>query len=87
MMKKIFKTAAFIFSIFTLLTVISCGMEVGLGSAVDTDAPTVEISYPPKNAIVRSSFVVAGNCDDDLALDHVEVTVTETSTKKEYGPY
>ncbi len=87
MMKKIFKTTAFIFSIITLAAVFSCGMEVGLGSAVDTDAPTVEISYPPKNAIVRSSFVVAGTCDDDLALDHVEVTVTETSTKKEYGPY
>ncbi len=87
MMKKIFKTAAFIFSIITLAAVFSCGMEVGLGAAVDTDAPTVEISYPPKNAIVRSSFVVAGICDDDLALDHVEVIVTETSTKKEYGPY
>lgn len=87
MMKKIFKTAAFIFSIITLVAVFSCGMEVGLGAAVDTDAPTVEISYPPKNAIVRSSFVVAGICDDDLALDHVEVIVTETSTKKEYGPY
>lgn len=87
MMKKIFKTAAFIFSIITLAAVFSCGMEVGLGSAVDTDAPTVEISYPPKNAIVRSSFVLAGVCDDDLALDRVEVTVTEPSTKKEYGPY
>ena len=87
MMKKIFKTAAFIFSIITLAAVFSCGMEVGLGSAVDTDAPTVEISYPPKNAIVRSSFVLAGVCDDDLALDYVEVKVTETSTKKEYGPY
>ena len=90
MMKNKLKKSAplFIASIIALaglLFIASC--TVGLGDAIDVDAPTVEVSYPPKNAIVRDSFVAAGKCDDDLALDYVDVTATNTSSKKVYGPY
>ncbi len=76
--------ASFI-ALFGILFIGSC--TVGLGDAIDVDAPTIDISYPPKNAVIRESFIAAGSCDDDLSLDYVEVTVTNTSTKDVYGPY
>ena len=44
--------AAAVFSIFTF-----AACEVGLGSAVDTQPPTVAIAYPPSLSIIRESFV------------------------------
>ena len=86
MMKKILnKSVSLLITSLTLLFIGSC--TVGLGEAIDTETPTIEITYPPKNAIVRDTFVASGNCDDDLALEHVEVTVTNTATKTVYGPY
>ncbi len=86
MKKNIIKTTAiFIISLAGILFN-ACG-NVGLGDAVDIAVPTVEISYPPKNAIVRDMFVVSGTCDDDILVSSVEVTLTNTTTKKEYGPY
>ena len=84
-MKTFFKTAIFLIVSFVISFVISC--SIGLGDAVDTDPPTIDISYPPKNAIIRESFIVSGICGDDLGLERVTVTVTDTTTKKEYGPY
>jgi len=86
MKKNIFKTATIIASsIAILFCIIAC--EVGLGAAVDTAAPTVDIAYPPKNAVIRESFIVTGSCDDDLELDNVQVTVTNSENKNVYGPY
>ncbi len=87
MMKtKIFKTAKALLICLAVLFSADCS-NVGLGDAVDTAVPTVEISYPPKNAIVRDTFVASGICDDDIIVASVEVTLTNTTTKKEYGPY
>ena len=85
MMKKILKTTAILFTSAALLFALSC--TIGLGDAVDTAAPTIDISYPPKNAVIRDSFIVSGICDDDLGLESVKVTVTNTATKDAYGPY
>lgn len=58
---------------------ISC--EVGLGTSVDVDRPTVEISYPPKKeAVIRDWFVVSGNAGDDKGMDYIRVTVTNLSS-------
>lgn len=86
MMKKTFlKSLTVLTTSFMLLLTGSC--SVGLGEAVDTDAPTIDISYPPKNAIIRESFIASGLCDDDIGLDYIEVTVTNTETRQLYGPY
>ena len=78
MMKKILlKSATLLFTSLIILFTNSC--TIGLGEAVDTDVPTVEITYPPKNAVIRDTFVASGLCNDDLALDYVEVTVTITT--------
>ena len=80
-MKKIVVVLLALFA----LTTFSC--EVGLGSAVDIYVPTVGINYPPKNAVVRDTFVAAGECNDDMGLSKVEVSLFNPETGKTYGPY
>ena len=63
---------------FSLLT---CSDNVGLGSSVDTEAPKVEITYPPASSRIRSTFILAGNCSDDKAVTSVDVQVLD-STKE-----
>ena len=74
----------FLISLFILFT-ISC--EVGLGQAVDISVPTIGISYPPKNSVVRDSFVLAGSCDDDSGVIAVSVYLTNPENNDTYGPY
>ena len=85
LVNKLFKTTTLIAFALGALTIISC--EVGMGAAVDTAIPTIEISYPPKNAIIRDTFIAAGICSDDLGVTSVSVTLQNTSTKKVYGRF
>ncbi len=73
------------FCLFSVLSIISC--EIGLGAAVDVQDPTSGISYPPKNAIVRDTFVAAGECNDDMGIESVKVSLVNTETNVTYGPY
>lgn len=85
MKNKLFATIKFLMISTAALIFASC--EIGLGDAVDTSNPTVEIKYPPKNAVIRDSFLLSGICDDDISVTSVRVTVTNSTTKKNYGPY
>ncbi|MGI5105761.1 hypothetical protein H0R94_01800 [Treponema socranskii] len=78
-------TAVFFIVTACILTVLSC--EVGLGASVDTVPPSNAITYPPKNAVVRSTFVIAGTCSDDTSVGSVTVSITNTDTKTAYGPF
>ena len=60
--------------------IISC--NVGLGEAVDTEAPVMSITYPPAGAVIRDSFVLAGICNDDKGVSAVEVIVKNTETQE-----
>ena len=84
-MKKTFRITVLATITLTLVALLSC--EIGMGSAVDTAIPTVEIMYPPKNAIIRDTFTVSGQCADDLAVDSVSVSIQNVSTKESFGPY
>ena len=61
---------------------ISC--EVGLGPAVDVESPDVVISTPPTSAVIRDKFAIAGTWSDDGSIKGLDVTLRNTSTKKEY---
>ena len=61
--------------------------EIGLGAAVDISIPTVGISYPPKNAVARDSFIVSGNCNDDVNVVAVSVSLSNPETNENFGPY
>ena len=59
--------------------------EVGLGEAVDTEAPKITIDYPESKAIVRDSFVLAGTCSDDIAVTKVVVSILDEKNKTVTG--
>ncbi|MFA6937168.1 MAG: Ig-like domain-containing protein [Treponema sp.] len=66
----------FSFGIVCSFLLLSC--QIGLGASVDTEAPTVEITYPPSNVAVRGEFTLAGNCADDKEVSGIEVSVEST---------
>lgn len=61
--------------------------ELGLGEAVDTTAPTISIKYPPAASTIRGKFILAGDCDDDKHVTSVKVTLQDTGTGINYGPF
>ena len=74
-----------LFSLISILIFSSC--EVGLGESVDTENPSVEITYPPNGSVIRGSFTFAGVCADDKGVSKVSVTVRkndDASFVKEY---
>lgn len=72
--KILFSTIlAFVFSSFVFT---SC--EVGLGAAVDTAAPKVDITYPPSLSIIRDTFVFAGTWSDDMGVKVIKVDVYQS---------
>lgn len=52
--------------------------EIGLGAAVDTEAPSIDIVTPPVDAIVRNEFALKGTWDDDGSIEGVTVTLKRT---------
>ena len=67
----------FIFFLMLLSEFIFFSCEVGLGEAVDTEAPKLTIDYPEAKAIVRDGFVLAGTCSDDIAVTKVVVSILD----------
>ena len=54
------KLRIFLLTTFSILFAISC--EIGLGESVDTEAPSLEITNPPADAIIRDEFAISGSC-------------------------
>ncbi len=71
-MKKFTIALLFLVSVFA----ISC--EIGLGAAVDTDPPTLDISTPPVDAVIRDKFAIAGNWTDDGTIASVKLKLERT---------
>lgn len=71
-MKKIIIALTGIISILT----VSC--EIGLGSSVDTDPPSITISNPPVDAIIRDDFSISGTWSDDGSIDSISVKLERT---------
>ena len=75
----------FIFFLMLLSEFIFFSCEVGLGEAVDTEAPKLTIDYPEAKAIVRDGFVLAGTCSDDIAVTKVVVSILDEENKTVTG--
>ena len=56
--------------ILLICTFSSC--EVGLGSAVDTQSPSIEIANPPVDAVIRDNFALSGKYSDDGTIVSVK---------------
>ncbi|MCR4742290.1 MAG: hypothetical protein K5866_05420, partial [Treponema sp.] len=74
-------------SIFVVVLLAFSACKIGLGEAVDTVPPTIEIEYPLAKSQIRDSFILSGSWEDDLRIQKVEVTLDNLSTKKSYGPF
>ncbi len=71
-MKKITIALLAFISLFT----ISC--EIGLGAAVDTEPPSIEIQTPPVDSVIRDKFAIAGTWSDDGSIDYVKIKLDRT---------
>lgn len=67
---------------FTILN--SCDIDIGLGSAVDTEPPTLTIENPPASKIIRDAFPICGTFSDDGSISAITVVLTNTETQQEY---
>ena len=61
-----------------VLIALTTSCEIGLGSSVDTDPPTLEITTPPVDSIIRDKFVIGGKWSDDGEIAGVSVTLKKT---------
>ncbi|MCQ2578786.1 MAG: Ig-like domain-containing protein [Treponema sp.] len=72
-------------SVLFLLITSSC--EIGLGTSVDIERPTITVNYPPQHAVVRDTFIIAGTCSDDREVQSVNISVRNTTTGTFYGVF
>lgn len=81
------KSSLFALCLFSFVSAFFISCEVGLGKAVDTSAPSVEIEAPEADFIVREKFVMSGVCSDDQGVVSIKVSLLNTTTHKSYGPF
>ena len=67
---KIFMGALASLSLFVMFS--AC--DIGLGGAVDTEAPTGSITSPGVNAVIRDAFAIAGSWKDDGSIASISVS-------------
>lgn len=82
---KVKKFLLAVVSVVFAYALLSC--DVGLGSAVDTQAPTLNVTYPATLSTVRGQFVFGGTCADDQKVTSVTVRALNSELGKSYGPY
>lgn len=82
---KVKKFILAVVSVVFAYALLSC--DVGLGSAVDTQAPTLNVTYPATLSTVRGQFVFGGTCADDQKVTSVTVRAINSELGKSYGPY
>ena len=61
-----------------IIQALSTSCDVGLGSAVDTQAPGITIERPEVDMVIRDKFVMSGEWNDDGVIDSVYVMVKRT---------
>lgn len=81
---KVKKFILAVVSVVFAYALLSC--DVGLGSAVDTQAPTLNVTYPATLSTVRGQFVFGGTCADDQKVTSVTVRAFNSELGN-YGPF
>ena len=83
MKKKFLKFCPFLLVVLSTFIFMLFSCHIGLGPAVDTQAPKLEILYPPAAATIKGEFVFAGTCSDDIKVAKVHVVVKNSDTNKD----
>lgn len=73
------KKLGLFFTLLLILIIVSC--EIGLGSSVDTEAPTISIENPPTDAKIREAFMIDGNWSDDGAISKLSIELKSNDSK------
>lgn len=84
-MKKVLKNLVKVLAVLgmtfaSVCLITSCGEDTGLGATVDTEAPKIEISYPPSLAIIKGTFLLSGKWEDDKSLKSISVLVNRSES-------
>ena len=69
------------FSIIILGAISFSGCEVGLGSAVDTQPPSISILKPGVDKVIRNKFLISGTWSDDGTIANIYVILKRTDGK------
>ena len=73
-MKNLLKTLFSLFCLSVSLFIFST-CTIGLGKAVDIQAPTINVTYPPLSSIVSKEFTLGGTWSDDVSLQKIQVDI------------
>ena len=73
------KLASLLLTLIAVIISISC--EIGLGSSVDTDPPSVSIESPEVDSIIRDSFAIRGSWSDDGSIKRLTVKLKNSRTE------
>ena len=80
-MKKLLRktSSVFVFTLcFTFLFSLFTACEIGLGSAVDTQAPGLAIDSPKVDSVIRDVFAITGRWSDDGTIKSIRVILKRT---------
>lgn len=72
----------FAFSLFFAFILTFSACQVGLGGAVDSQAPVVDIQQPAANSIIRDKFTMSGNWSDDREIAGIKIELNTTAAIK-----
>lgn len=78
-MKKMIKKVGCILFVLSTFLIASC--EIGLGPSVDTQPPSLSITVPETDVIIKKSFAVSGTWNDDGSISNVLVTLKRPDGK------
>ena len=82
-MKKVLRNVVLsIFGLVSVITLSNC--QIGLGEAVDVQPPTISLTSPQADALVRDVFIIEGNYEDDLSVSGISLSLKEVYTEVEY---
>jgi len=76
MNKKFSRVFILISFVLTFLFTISC--QIGLGAAVDTEPPVINIQTPQVDVIIRDTFAISGSWSDDGTIQSITVLLERT---------
>ena len=76
---RIILKAWFLTVILVSIIYISC--EIGLGAAVDTQAPEIRIEKPEVDKVIRDKFNIGGSWEDDGSIGGIRVVLKRTDGK------
>ena len=56
----------------------SCG-EIGMGKALDLEAPVITITSPERLSNQKLEFKITGTCSDNIGVTSVVITISPSS--------